>query len=100
DAWAAEFSAAPTDRRQAVLGVLLDHQPELLTAQFVIRDSQVAAIAPGIPIPPQLRRHDPDTCPDCLEAPVNPPVALPPINELADAARESTLLHAMITCGR
>lgn len=100
DDWAAEFSTAPAERRRAVLGVLLDRQPELLTAQFVIRDSQVAAIAPGIPIPAQLRRHDPDTCPDCLEGPANPPVALPPINDLADAARESALLHKMIACGR
>jgi len=100
DAWAAAFSAAPTERRRAVLGVLLDRQPELLTCQFVIRDSQVAAIAPGVPVPPQLRRHHPDTCQDCLEAPANPPVALPPINELADAARESVLMRKMVACGR
>jgi hypothetical protein len=100
DAWAAAFSVAPTGRRQAVLGVLLDRQPELLACQFVIRGSQVAAIAPGVPVPQQLRRHDPVTCPDCLDAPVNPPVALAPINELADAARESALVRKMVVCGR
>jgi hypothetical protein len=100
DAWAAAFSAAPAERRRAVLGVLLDRQPEFLTCQFVVRDSQVAAIAPGMPVPPQLRRHDPDTCQDCLEAPANPPVALPATNELADAARESALVRKMIACGR
>jgi len=100
DAWAAAFGAAPTERRRAVLGVLLDRQPELLASQFVIRDSHVVAIAPGMPVPPQLRRHDPDTCQDCMEAPVNPPVALPAINELADAARESALVCKMVACGR
>lgn len=100
DAWAAVFNAAPTERRRAVLGVLLDRRPELLTCQFVIRDSQVAAIAPGVPIPPQLARHDPDTCPDCSASPPNPPVTLPPIAELADAARESVLLSKMVACGQ
>jgi len=100
DAWAAAFSAAPVERRRGVLGVLLDRQPELLTSQFVIRDSQVAAIAPGVPVPPQLRRHDPDICQDCLDAPVNPTVALPPVNELADAARESAVPRKMVACGR
>ena len=100
DAWAAEFSAAPADRRDAVLGALLDRQPELLTARFVIRDGQVAALAPGAPVPPQLRRHDPDTCPDCSAAPANPAVSLPPTGELADAARESALLHQMRAVGR
>lgn len=100
DTWAAAFSTAPTERRRAVLGVLLDRQPELLTSQFVIRDSQVAAIAPGVPIPEQFRRHDPDTCEDCGETPINPPVSLPPIAELADAARASALLRALITYGR
>lgn len=100
DAWAAEFSVAPVGRRRAVLGVLLDRQPELLTCQFVIRDSQVAAIAPGVPVPPQFRRHDPDTCPDCSAVPVNPPVALPPVDELADMARESVLMRRMLACGR
>lgn len=100
DRWAATFNAAPADRRRAVLGALLDRQPELLTAQFVIRDSQVAAIAPGAPIPPELRRHDPDTCPDCSTTPVNPPIALPADSELAAAARTSTLLRNMLACGR
>lgn len=100
DAWAAAFSTAPTGRRRAVLGVLLDRQPEFLTCQFVIQDSQVAAIVPGVPIPPQFRRHDPDTCPDCSATPPNPPVALPPITELADAARESVLMRKMVACGR
>jgi hypothetical protein len=100
DAWAATFNAAPTERRRGVLGVLLDQQPELLTAQFVLRDSQVAAIAPGMPIPLEFQRHDPDTCQDCLEAPANPPVALPSVNELADAARESALIRKMVACGR
>jgi hypothetical protein len=100
DAWAAEFSVAPVGRRRAVLGVLLDRQPELLTCQFVIRDSQVAAIAPGVPVPPQFRRHDPDTCPDCSAVPVNPPVALPPVDELAKVARESVLMRRMLACGR
>jgi hypothetical protein len=97
DAWAAAFSKAPTERRRAVLGVLLDRQPKLQTAQFVIRDSQVAAIPPGAPIPPQFRRHDLDTC---LEAPANPPVVLPAVSELAEAARKSTLLRNMVACGR
>ncbi|CAM4083146.1 hypothetical protein KIPE111705_39710 [Kibdelosporangium persicum] len=100
DTWAAAFSTAPAERRRAVLGVLLDRQPELLTAQFVIRDNQVAAIAPGAPIPAQFRRHDPDTCECCLDAAANPPIALPAVDELADAARESTLLRTMIGCGR
>jgi hypothetical protein len=100
DAWAAEFSVAPVGRRRAVLGVLLDRQPELLTCQFVIRDSQVAAIAPGVPVPPQFRRHDPDTCPDCSAVPVNPPVALPPVDELAKVARESVLMRRMLAFGR
>jgi hypothetical protein len=100
DAWAAGFSAAAAERRRAVLGALLDRQPELLTAQFVIRDNQVAAIAPGAPIPQQLRRHDPNSCPDCSATPANPPVALPEVGELAAAARESTLLRNMLTYGR
>lgn len=100
DAWAATFSAAPAERRRAVLGILLDRKPELLTAQFVIRDDQVAAIAPGAPLPPQFRRHDPDTCECCRDAPANPPIALPALSELADAARESTLLRKMLACGR
>lgn len=100
DRWAAAFNAAPAERRRAVLGVLLDRQPELLTAQFVIRDSQVAAIAPGAPIPPELRRHDSDTCPDCAAVPANPPIALPAVSELAAAARESTLLRNVLACGR
>jgi hypothetical protein len=100
DAWAAVFTAAPAERRRAVLGVLLDRQPELLTSQFVIRDSQVAAIAPGVPVPPQLRRHDPDTCQHCSEVPVNPPATLPPTDELANAARESALVRKMVACGR
>jgi hypothetical protein len=100
DAWAAQFSTAAPDRRDVVLGGLLDRQPELLTAQFVIRDGQVAAIAPGAPVPPQLRRHDPDTCPDCPAVPANPPISLPPADELADAARKSALLHQMLAAGR
>jgi hypothetical protein len=100
DSWTAAFNAAPAERRRAVLGVLLDRQPELLTAQFVIRDSQVAAIAPGARIPPELRRHDPATCPDCSATPANPPVVLPEVSELAVAARNSTLLRNMVACGR
>jgi hypothetical protein len=100
DAWAAAFSTATAERRRAVLGVLLDRQPELMTCQFVIRDSQVAAILPGMPIPSQLRRHDPDTCEHCSQVPVNPPVCLPSIDELADAARESALVRKMLACGR
>lgn len=99
DAWAAEFSTADSGRRDAVLGALLDRQPELLTAQFVIRGEQVAAIAPGAPVPPELRRHDPDTCPDCSAAPAHPPISLPPTGELADAARESALLRQMLAVG-
>jgi hypothetical protein len=100
DAWADAFSGAPTQRRRAVLGVLLDRQPELLTCQFVIRDNQVAAIAPGMPVPAEFHRHDPDTCSDCLSTPVNPAVLIPPIDELADSARESVLLSRMVACGR
>jgi hypothetical protein len=100
DAWAEAFNAAPAARRRAVLGVLLDRQPELLTAQFVIRDGQVAAIAPGAPVPSQFRRDDPDACECCSEAPTNLPVTLPPISELADAAQESALLRNMVACGR
>lgn len=100
DSWAATFNAAPVERRRAVLGALLDRQPELLTAQFVIKDSQVAAIRPGAPIPTELRRHDPDTCPDCSAAPENPAIVLPDVGELAAAARESTLLRNMLACGR
>jgi len=100
DAWAAAFTAGPIERRRAVLGVLLERQPELLTAQFVVRDGQVAAIVPGAPIPSQFRRHDPQTCDCCQDTPVNPPVALPPVSELARAARESTLLQNMLAYGR
>jgi hypothetical protein len=100
DSWAAAFNAAPAERRRAVLGVLLDRQPELLTAQFVIRDGQVAAIAPGAPIPHELRRHDPNSCPDCSAVSANPPIALPAANELAAAARKSPMLRNMVACGR
>jgi hypothetical protein len=100
DRWAAAFNAAPAERRRAVLGVLLDRQPELLTAQFVIRDDEVAAIAPGAPIPRELRRHDPHTCQDCGGTPANPPIVLPAVSELAAPARKSTLLQNMAACGR
>lgn len=100
DGWAAVFNTAPAARRRAVLGVLIDRQPELLTCQFVIRDSQVAAIAAGAPVPAELRRHDPDACDDCLEPPDHPPVALPAATELADAARGSTLVRKMSAYGR
>ncbi len=100
DAWAAEFSRAGAARRRSVLGVLLDREPEFLACRFVIRDRTVAAIAAGEPVPPQFRRHDPDTCPDCLDSPANPPIALPPIEELADAARRSALMRALVACGR
>jgi hypothetical protein len=100
DAWADAFSTGPAARRRAVLGVLLDRQPELVACQFVIRDGQVAAIAPGRQVPAELRRHDPNTCPDCPTPPVNPPVSLPPIDELADAVRESALLREMVACGQ
>jgi hypothetical protein len=100
DAWAAAFSAAPAERRRTVLGVLLDRQPELLSAQFIVREDKVVALAPGAPVPPQFRRHDPDTCESCQEVPANPPIALPPASELAAAARESTLLRNMVACGR
>lgn len=97
DAWAAAFSAAPAERRRAVLGALLDRQPELLAAQFVVRDGQVAAIEPGAPVP---RRFDQGTRECCEEKPDFPAVALPAISELADAARESTLLRNLVACGR
>lgn len=103
DAWTAAFNAAPAERRRAVLGALLDGQPELLTAQLVVGDSQVAAIAPiapGAPVPPELRRHDPDTCPDCRKPPANPPIVYPAVSELADAAYASTLLRNLVACGR
>jgi hypothetical protein len=99
DDWAAAFSAAPAERRRAVLGVLLDRQPELLTSRFAIRDGKVAALAPGSPVPPEFHRHDPDNCAHCLDTPANPPIALPPVGELAGAARESTLLRTMLACG-
>jgi hypothetical protein len=100
DAWAADLSRASGGRRRQVLGVLLDRKPEFLTCQFVVRDGLVAAIAPGQPIPAQFSRHDPDTCPDCSRPPVNPPVALPPTDDLAAAARQSPLLSALAAGGR
>lgn len=99
DAWTAEFSKAPADRRRTVLGDLTDRQPELLIAEFAIRDSQVAAIAPGAPIPEQFRHHHPDRCPDCTSS-AYPAISLPTVDELAAAARTSTLLRQLVACGR
>lgn len=98
DAWGEELSQASADRRRMVLGTMVDHEPRFLTCQFVVRDTTVAAIAPGQPIPPELRRHDPDSCPDCADAPPNPPIQLPPAAELADAARACELLRALAAC--
>jgi hypothetical protein len=100
DGWAAAFSTASPQHRRDVLGPLLDRQPELLTAQFVIRNSQVAAIAPGRPIPQELRRHDPSTYPGCSATPANPAIVLPAVDELAAAARESAMLRNQLACGR
>lgn len=100
DAWVEEFNAAPTERRRVVFGAQLDRQPELLTSRIVVNDDQVAAIAPGRQVPEALRRHDPGTCPDCLAPPVNPAISLPPIEELASAARESAMLRDLVACGR
>jgi hypothetical protein len=95
-AWVDAFNAAPAHRRLAVLGVLLDRQPELLTCHFVVRDSKVAAIRAGMPVPAEFQRPGPETRRD----PVYPAVPLTPIGELADSARTSVLLNRMAACGR
>ncbi|MFD9895163.1 hypothetical protein ACFWY9_37965 [Amycolatopsis sp. NPDC059027] len=96
DAWLEKFNRSVRPRRRAVLGSLLDQTPELATARFVARDSVVAALPPDAPIPPEFRRDEPAAEP----CPANPPVSLPPTNQLAVSARESALLRRLVSCGQ
>lgn len=93
DAWAAQFSGSSAERRREVLGGLLDSEPRLGQCQFVVRGDQVAALSKGAAIPDQLRRGNPGGAP-------YPPVHLPPVAELAAAARACPMLARVVAVGR
>jgi hypothetical protein len=96
NAWVEAFNHRPPADRRAVLGELLDGQPELGRARLVARDGLVAALAPGAPVPPQLQPNPADDEP----AGAYPPVVLADDHELARAARASSLLRQVITLAR
>jgi hypothetical protein len=94
--WVEAFNQRPPADRREVLGELLDGQPELGRARLVAHHGLVAALAPGAPVPPQLQRDPPDDEP----AGAYPPVVLADDQELATAARASSLLRRVVTLAR
>jgi hypothetical protein len=95
DKWVEAFNGRSRAERVPVLGHLLDENPQLGTARFVVREGTVAALAPDAPIPPQLERHSHDEH-GCDW----PAVRLPSEPDLAAAATSSQLLNRMLALAR
>jgi hypothetical protein len=94
-AWVEAFNRrTPADRRD-VLGGLLDAQPELGHARFVVHEGMVAAVDPDAPLPPKVQ-------PDPADEPAGsyPPVTLADDHELATSARASSLLGRVVALAR
>jgi hypothetical protein len=89
--WVEAFNGRSPAERAPVLGELLDEDPRLGTARYVVREGTVVAVAPDAPIPPQPARHSHD------EHGCGWPAArLPSESELTAAAAGSPLLNRML----
>jgi hypothetical protein len=94
-AWLERFNARPLDERTALLGPLVEQNPELATAEFANDEGVIAAVGPGRKDAYRAMREERDRPCSCG----HPALRLKPREELAEAAASTTTMRRLAVLG-